>query len=598
MSDPVSKRLAAFRKEMGKRNIDLYILFSSDFHGSEYIGDYFKTREYLTGFTGSAGTAVILQKEAYLWTDGRYFIQAEKQLAGSGVILQRMGEEGVPEIEEFVRKRLKRGGCIGFDGRIVSAKTGEAYQKIALEKDGRIFMEEDLPGKIWRKRPKLPENGFFILEEKYAGESVKDKLSGVRAKLKEAKADAHILASLYDIAWLLNIRGSDIPHVPVMLSYLVITMRECIWFLKEDMIKEGQRIYLEENGIQTRPYDEIYSYASSLRSETVLYDDRTVNYKIASNLPEKTQKAIRPNPTELMKAVKNPTELANTRIAHLKDGAAFTKFMRWLKMGIQKKEITELSASAYLLEKRKEQEHFLDESFDMICAYGEHGAMMHYAATEETNAVLKPEGFLLVDSGGHYLEGTTDITRTIALGPVTEEMRRHFTAVVRANFRLASVKFLHGCRGANLDILAREPLWSMGIDYKCGTGHGVGHLLNVHEGPNAIRYKLQPDLLDQAVLEEGMITTDEPGVYIEGAYGIRIENELLCKKAEKNEYGQFMCFETITCAPVDLDAVDAEAMTEKERDILNAYHRKVYDALSPYMTEEERDWLKEYTRAI
>ena len=509
-----------------------------------------------------------------------------------------MGEEGVPTVEDFVREHLKQGGCIGFDGRMVSAKTGEAYQKIAEEKEGRLLIEEDLAGNIWKDRPELSKEPFFLLEEKYTGLGVEAKQNLVRDKLKEEGADAHILTSLYDIAWLFNIRGNDIPHVPVVLSYLVITMEECIWFLQEDVIKEEQKSYLKEHHIQTRSYEEIYSYAASMRADAVLYDDRTVNYRIAAVLPEKVHKVIKDNPTELLKAVKNPVEIANTRKAHIKDGAAFTKFMYWLKTGIQQEEITELSAAEYLLEKRMEQEHFLDVSFDTICAYGEHAAMMHYAATEETNVRLKPEGFLLVDSGGHYLEGTTDITRTIALGPVTKEMRQHYTAVVRANFNLASAKFLHGCRGANLDILAREPLWSLGIDYKCGTGHGVGHILNVHEGPNAFRYKLQPDLKDNAVLEEGMITTDEPGVYIEGAYGIRIENELVCKKAEKNEYGQFMCFETITWAPVDLDAFDPEAMNEKEREVLNTYHRKVYDMISPYLTEKERDWLKEYTRAI
>ena len=598
MANPVTERLLAFQKEMSLRGIDLYILFASDFHGSEYIGDYFKTREYLTGFTGSAGTAVILRQEAYLWTDGRYFIQAKNQLAGSGIQLQRMGEEGVPTVEDFVREHLKQGGCIGFDGRMVSAKTGEAYQKIAEEKEGRLLIEEDLAGNIWKDRPELSKEPFFLLEEKYTGLGVEAKQNLVRDKLKEEGADAHILTSLYDIAWLFNIRGNDIPHVPVVLSYLVITMEECIWFLQEDVIKEEQKSYLKEHHIQTRSYEEIYSYAASMRADAVLYDDRTVNYRIAAVLPEKVHKVIKDNPTELLKAVKNPVEIANTRKAHIKDGAAFTKFMYWLKTGIQQEEITELSAAEYLLEKRMEQEHFLDVSFDTICAYGEHAAMMHYAATEETNVRLKPEGFLLVDSGGHYLEGTTDITRTIALGPVTKEMRQHYTAVVRANFNLASAKFLHGCRGAKMDMLAREPLWSRGIDYKCGTGHGVGHILNVHEGPNAFRYKLQPDLKDNAVLEEGMITTDEPGVYIEGAYGIRIENELVCKKAEKNEYGQFMCFETITWAPVDLDAFDPEAMNEKEREVLNTYHRKVYDMISPYLTEKERDWLKEYTRAI
>ena len=336
MTNPAEERLLAFRKEMDKRSIDLYLVFSSDFHGSEYIGDYFKTREYVTGFTGSAGTAVILQDEAYLWTDGRYFIQAKHQLAGSGIMLQRTGEEGVPSVEDFVKEHLKQGGCIGFDGRVVSAKTGEAYRKIAEEKGGRLFIEEDLAGIIWKERPKLSKEPFFLLEETYAGESVEVKLGKVREKLKEEGADAHILTSLYDIAWLFNIRGNDIPHVPVVLSYLVITMEECIWFLQEDVIREEQKRYLKEHSIQTRPYEEIYSYAASLQADTVLYDDCTVNYRIAAALPQKVHTVIKDNPTELLKAVKNPVEIANTKKAHIKDGVAFTKFMYWLKTRIQK----------------------------------------------------------------------------------------------------------------------------------------------------------------------------------------------------------------------------------------------------------------------
>jgi len=378
----------------------------------------------------------------------------------------------------------------------------------------------------------------------------------------------------------------------------VITEQECIWFVREQSITEAQRAYLEENHVSTMPYGEIYSYVSSMRSKAVLYDEKSVNFRILKSLADSVKKIKRENPSGLLKAVKNPVEIENTIAAHIKDGVAFTKFMFWLKTNIGKIPMTEISASDYLEKQRRAQENFLDLSFDTICAYGANAAMMHYAATPESNARLEPEGFLLVDSGGHYLEGTTDITRTIALGLVSEEMRKHFTAVLRANLNLSAAKFLYGCSGLNLDILAREPLWEMGIDYKCGTGHGVGHILNVHEGPNSFRWKQREDGEDLAVLEEGMVTTDEPGVYIEGAYGIRIENELVCRRAEKNEYGQFMCFETITYAPVDLDAVDADGMTGRERELLNRYHKKVYETLSPYLDEEENDWLKEYTRAI
>ncbi len=597
MKHKAVERIAALRAQMAERGIDLYVIPTSDFHASEYVGEYFKAREYITGFTGSAGTAVITQTTADLWTDGRYFIQAGRQLEGSGITLRRMGEEGVPKIKDFIRETIKTGGCIGFDGRVISAKDGEEYETIAKEKQGTLYTDEDIVGTIWQNRPGMSKEPFFILEEQYSGRSTAWKLADVREKIKEAGAQMHILSSLYDIAWLLNVRGSDIFHVPVVLSYLIITQETCIWFVQEELLTEEQSAYLAEHKITVRPYDSIYDYAAGITAETVLLDEKTVNYRIFRNLPESVKKRKKENPSERLKAVKNPTEIANTITAHIKDGVAFTKFMYWLKTHIGTEPITELSAAEYLKERREEQEHFLDLSFETICAYGENAAMMHYAATPEQSAALKPEGFLLVDSGGHYLEGTTDITRTIALGPITDEMRRNFTAVLRSNLNLAAAKFLHGCRGANLDILAREPLWSLGLDYRCGTGHGVGHILNVHEGPNAFRWK-QSRLEDTAVLEEGMITTDEPGVYIEGAYGIRIENELLCRGAERNEYGQFLCFETITYAPIDLDAVDPKDMTNREKTLLNDYHKNVYETLSPYMTDAQNRWLKEYTRAI
>lgn len=598
MRNQAAERLKRLRAEMERRGVDLYVIPTADFHGSEYVGEHFKAREYVTGFTGSAGTAVISKEEAGLWTDGRYFIQAEGQLAGSGVTLYKMEEEGVPSVKEFLKEKLKPGGCLGFDGRTVSAKAGEEYEKIAKEKHAGLMTGEDLAGLIWEERPPLPKEPFFILEEAYSGQSTKEKLSNVREKMKEAGADAHILSSLYDIAWLLNVRGGDISHVPVVLSFLVLTEQECVWFVQEEIITEEQRRYLEENRISTMPYEEIYPYVSALQAKAVLYEEKSVNFRIVKSLPKQVKQIKKSNPSGMFKAVKNPVEIQNTIAAHVKDGVAFTKFMYWLKTNIGKAPVTELSASDYLEEQRRVQEHFLDLSFDTICAYGANAAMMHYAATPESNAVLQPEGFLLVDSGGHYLEGTTDITRTMALGPVSDEMRRHFTAVLRANLNLAAAKFLSGCCGRNLDILAREPLWEMGLDYKCGTGHGVGHILNVHEGPNSFRWKRRGDEDDNAELKEGMITTDEPGVYIEGAYGVRIENELVCRKAEKNEYGQFLCFETITYAPIDLDAVDGEQMTGRERELLNQYHRKVYETLSPYLNGTERDWLKEYTRAI
>lgn len=595
----IPERLTALREEMKRRSIDIYVVPTADFHESEYVGEHFKARKFITGFTGSAGTAVITLKEAGLWTDGRYFVQAEKQLEGSTVTLYRMAEEGVPAVEEFVKDKLPQGGCIGFDGRTVNGAWGEKFAAIAEEKGGSLSVGEDLINLIWTDRPELSKAPLFILEEKYSGKSTAEKIKDVRAKMAEEGADVHILTSLCDIAWLLNIRGGDIQSVPVVLSYLVLTRDQCIWFLQEEVVDDTIRAYLKENHIETRPYDDIYTYVPTiLESTVVLMNKSSVNYRICSELNKNIQVINKPNPTELMKAVKNPVEVDNTRLAHVKDGVAVTKFMYWLKTNIGKIPMTEISASDYLEARRREQENFIDLSFTTISAYGANAAMMHYSATPESNTELKPEGFLLVDSGGHYYEGTTDITRTFVLGTISDEMKQHFTAVCRSNMKLANAKFLYGACGLNLDILARGPLWDMGIDYKCGTGHGVGYILNVHEGPNGFRWKIVPERHDSGVLEEGMITTDEPGVYMEGKYGIRTENELVCRKAEKNEYGQFMEFENITYAPIDLDGIDPEQMSPREKQMLNDYHKKVYEVLSPYMTEEENEWLKKYTRAI
>ena len=594
----IQKRLEALRSEMKKRGITVYVVPTSDFHQSEYVGEYFKARKYMTGFTGSAGTAVITMKEAGLWTDGRYFIQAAAQLEGSGVTLFRMGEEGVPKVEEYVEEQLEKGGCIGFDGRVMDAKAGKKYAEIAEKKEGSLYVTEDLVDIIWTERPSLPAHKVWILEQEYAGLSTEEKLSQVREQMKQEGADVHILASLYDIAWLLNLRGDDIDHVPVFLSFVAVEEKKTTLFINQEILDDKVKKYLKDNQIQVEDYEKIYAYAENLKDNKVLMSLEEVNYRIAENVQKHSQIVDAPNPSLLLKSIKNETELENTRIAHLKDAVAVTKFMYWLKTNIGKKEITEISASDYLEDLRKEQEHFLDVSFDTICAYGANAAMMHYSASEESNAVLKPEGFLLVDSGGHYLEGTTDITRTFALGELSHEQKKHFTAVCRSNLNLANAKFLYGCSGINLDILARGPLWDMGIDYRCGTGHGVGHILNVHEGPNGFRWKIVQERNDSGKLEAGMITTDEPGVYLEGAYGIRLENELICVKDEKNEYGQFMKFENITYVPMDLDAILPEEMTFREKQELNEYHQMVYEKISPYLNEEERIWLKEYTRAI
>ncbi|HBN56256.1 MAG TPA: peptidase M24 [Lachnospiraceae bacterium] len=594
----IKERLRRLRECMKKAGVTVYVIPSSDCHESEYVCAHFRAREYMTGFSGSAGTAVITEEEAGLWTDGRYFVQAQMELAGTSVRLFKMEEPGVPDVETYVKEHLKAGGKLGFDGRTMSAFKAEKLKAAAEEKGAALLVTENLVGAVWDDRPQLPKSRAFILEEQWSGESTGNKLERVRKQMAEQGADIHVLASLCDIAWILNIRGRDIPHVPVVLSFLSVTKDTCTWYVDGSALSDRVQRHLKENGIKVKGYEEIYTDLRGVKDgQKVWLDKKSVNYRLLYAVPEKARILNQSNPSELMKAVKNPTEIQNLKAAHLKESLAFTRFMYWLKSNVHKEEITEISAAAYLDHLREEQGNYLEQSFAPICAYGSHGAIVHYSATEESNTRILPEGFLLVDAGGHYREGTTDTTRTFALGALTEEQKRMYTAVCRGNLKLASARFLYGCTGYNLDILCREPLWQLGMDYKHGTGHGVGHLLNVHEGPNAFRWKLK-DGGTPAALEPGMVTTDEPGIYIKDRYGIRLENELLCVKQEENKYGQFLGFEVLTLVPFDLDAILPQEMTQAEREYLNRYHQTVYDALAPHLNEEERAWLKDYTRKI
>ena len=595
----IKQRIENIRDLMKEKNIYTYIVPSSDYHQSEYVGDYFKSREFMSGFTGSSGTLIISMDEAGLWTDGRYFIQAENELKDSGIKLFKMGEEGVPTIEEYLLEKLPKNSTLGFDGRVMSVKEGQSLANKLAFKGINIEYKYDLVNDIWEDRCSLPTEKAFLLGTEYSGESFSDKLSRIRAVMKEKKATTHILASLDDIAWLFNIRGRDVKSNPVVLSYAVITIDSVYLFIDKNKIGKDIRAELSKENVQIKGYEEVYEFIKNIdENEVVLIDTSKVNYAIYNNIPSNVQKIEERNPSILFKSIKNEIELKNIRNSHIKDGVAFTKFMYWLKNNIGKIEITEISATQKLEAFRREQDKFIEPSFSTIAAYKDHAAMMHYSATEESNYKLEPRDLFLVDSGGQYFDGTTDITRTIALGPIPENVRKDFTNVVRGMIRLSKAKFLYGCRGYNLDILARGPLWEEGIDYKCGTGHGIGFVLNVHEGPNGFRWKVREDIDDTCILEEGMVTTNEPGVYVENSHGIRIENEIVVRKAEKNEYGQFMDFEVITFAPIDLDAIDESLILKDEKVYLNNYHKQVYDKISPYLNEEEKQWLKTYTREI
>ena len=582
---------------MEQQNIDCYIIPTDDYHHSEYVGDYFKFREYMTGFSGSAGTAVFTREKAGLWTDGRYFIQAEAQLKGSGITLYKSGEPEVPTIEEFLKKELEEGAVLGFDGRTVSYAQGEKYRQIAEGEGASIEFRLDLAPDTWTGRPEMSTEPAFLLEDEYSGENIESKLKRIREKMKENGCNAHILSSLDDIAWLFNIRGNDIAYCPLVLSYAIVYNNSVELFANSQKFSEEIVNLFAENQIQIYPYEDIYRVVSEMTSEDkVLLDSKIMNYRLYQAISKDTVIVDKQNPEILMKSVKNEIQAENLRKAHLKDAVAHTKFMYWLKKNIGRVEITELSASARLEGLRAEQEHFLGPSFGPISAYGEHGAIVHYSADEKSNVPLKEGKLFMTDTGGHYLEGSTDITRTVALGEVGNIEKEHFTLVARAMLRLANTVFLYGCSGANLDCISREVFWKEGLNFNHGTGHGVGYLLNIHEGP--INFRWKEGERPAPALEENMVITDEPGIYIEGSHGIRLENELLVRKTVKNEYGQFMNFEILTYVPIDLDAILPEKMSTEEKEMLNHYHKQVYEKVSPYLSEEERIWLKEYTRAV
>ncbi|HBG0290758.1 aminopeptidase P family protein [Clostridioides difficile] len=595
----IKDRLSGLRKFMEEKNIDAYMIPSSDNHQSEYVGDYFKSREFISGFNGSAGTVIVTKDEAGLWTDGRYFIQAESQLEGSTIKLFKMGQEGCPATNEYLYKNIPEGGTLGFDGRVISAREGATLAEKLSKKGIKIEYQYDLIDSIWPDRPALSDSKAFLLDVKYCGESFSSKLARLREKMSEKGTSTHVITTLDDIAWLFNIRGGDVKYNPVVLSYAVITLKEVYLFVDESKLNEEILDELAKENVQIKPYNDVYEFVKNIdKTEKVLLDGTKLSYTIYNNIPCEVEKVDEFNPVMFFKAQKNEVELENIRNSHVKDGVAFTKFMYWLKKNVGKMEITEISATQKLEDLRREQEGFFEPSFNTIAAYKEHAAMMHYSATPESNYKLEAEGLFLVDSGGQYYDGTTDITRTTVLGPISDELKLHFTSVARGMINLSKAKFLHGCRGYNLDILSRSCMWNMGIDYQCGTGHGIGFVLNVHEAPNGFRWRVVPERFDSAVLEEGMVTTNEPGIYIEGSHGIRTENEIVVRKAEKNFYGQFMEFEVVTLAPIDLDGIVPELMNKDEKDYLNWYHKLVYDKISPFLTDEEREWLKVYTRAI
>lgn len=592
------QRIAELRKLMKEAGIDYYIVPTADYHNSEYVSDYFKMREFLSGFTGSAGTLVVSGKEAGLWTDGRYFVQAESELGGSGIVLYKMQEENVPTIKEYLEKNVSEGQTVGFDGRVVDAFFGKELEEAFAGKNVTLAYDKDIAAQLWQDRPAMPVSRVWIVSGENCGMSVSEKLAKVREKMAEEKAAHLLLSKLDDIMWLYNIRANDVECNPVALSYTFLSKEKAVLFIQPGALTEEVRVYLKENNVVCEDYDTITEYLKNCEiAGKVWCSGADISYMLYKLVQGRAELVDQSNPTELMKAVKNPVELRQIRECYLRDSVALTKFLFWMKENAGKVPMDELGVAAKLDGMRAGIPGFLELSFPTISAYKSNAAMAHYSATKEHFSRIEADGFYLVDSGGQYEGGTTDVTRTIALGAITDEMKLHFTKVACAMLRMADARFLYGCTGRNLDIIAREPLWECGLDYKHGTGHGIGYILNVHEGPHSLRWQYRPEV-PETKLEEGMIVSDEPGMYVQDSHGIRTENIVEVVKEDKNEYGQFMGFRHLTYVPIDLDAIDTQYMEPSDIRKLNAYHESVCQKLAPYFEGEALEMLKKATRAV
>lgn len=588
----IFERVNALRTLMEEKKIHAYIITSSDPHMSEYVPEYWTARQWISGFTGSAGTVVITRDKAGLWTDSRYFLQAEKELEGSGINLFKMGVPGVPSQYQWLLSELTCEANIGFDGTCFSiAQTKELKDKLG-DLSIHISEEEDLINEIWTDRPELPKHKIFEHPVEFAGKSRKEKLAIIRKEMHKLDAKHHFVGSLDDIAWIFNLRGQDVDFNPVAIAYALINEDSCTLYLDESKLDDDLIQSLNEDGIQTADYKIICDDLEELPgSENVLLDNNRSNLRIYRSISANIIE--RENPSQLLKSQKNAIEIKGMKAAMVQDGLALTQFFCWLEENLGKSVITEFTLIDKLREFRSQQKHFMGESFGSIVGYKAHGASPHYSTTAETDCEIKAEGILLIDSGGQYMNGTTDITRTTALGELNQEEKMDFTLVLKGMIQMTLAVFPKGTRGCNIDILARQALWMHGKNYGHGTGHGVGCFLNVHEGPQSIRQELK----EQAILP-GMISSNEPGFYKEGAYGIRHENLILCKEKLTTEYGEFLEFDTLTLFPFDTKALDLNLLNDTEKSWLNHYHQKVYDSLAPHLDEKHKAWLKNKTQPV
>ena len=590
----INQRLESLREVMRREHLSAFIFPSTDAHQSEYVADHWQGRTWISGFNGSAGTAVVTMKSAALWTDSRYFLAAEEQLKGTEFQLMKLKIEGTPTISEWLAQELQGENAeVGLDGMVNSYH--ETMGLIAdLRKSGGITVRTNFDplGLIWTDRPAIPANPVEIQPMEFAGESVASKISRIRTALRQRHADGMLISALDDIAWTLNLRGTDVHCVPVFVSYLLISSQQVSLYVDSAKINDEVKAYLTENGISLYPYNKVAEGLERYSEYNILLDGDETSYFLWKTV--KCQEIIAGNsPVPAMKAQKNDREIAGFRQAMLRDGVAMVKFLRWLKPAVEAGGQTEISIDRKLTSLRAEQHLFRDISFDTIAGYQAHGAIVHYEATPETDVALKPEGLILIDSGAQYQDGTTDITRTIALGPVTEEMKHVYTLVLKGHIQLELAKFPDGASGTQLDALARECMWREGYNYLHGTGHGVGSYLSVHEGPHQIRMEWKP-----TPLRAGMTVTDEPGLYLSGKFGGRIENTLLIKGYQTTEFGKFLQMESLTLCPIDLTPVDFSMLQPEEIEWLDTYHRDVFEKLSPYLEGEDMEWLREATRPV
>lgn len=589
----IKQRIEQLRQAMKNAGVSACIVPGTDPHASEYIADYWKEREWISGFDGSAGTVAFTLEKGGLWTDSRYFLQGQEQIDDSGIDLMKQGLPETPEMIAWICSELKAGERVGVNAQMFSVNAFAAM-KNEFTANGIQLISIDLIAEVWTDRPALPLKPFYVFDTKYSGQSAADKLTALRAELSKSNADFMVLSALDDIAWLYNIRGNDVAYNPVVIAYSLVSINNATLFIDTEKLTAETKQYLDSQGVITAPYLDIYTALNAIpHGKSVLIDGAKLNQSLNEAIPLNTPRRNLMSPVFKLKSIKNETEVAGIRWAMVKDGVALTRFFRWLETNLNSGKLTEMSIAEKLYEFRKMQENFVGESFGTIAGYKGHGAIVHYRATESSDATLKPEGVLLLDSGGQYLDGTTDITRTIALGEATRQQKSDFTLVLKGHIALSKAIFPAGTRGSQLDILARKALWDMGLNYGHGTGHGVGHFLNVHEGPQSIRMDENP-----AVLQPGMIISNEPGMYRTGDYGIRTENLIHVVPAVNTEFGNFLEFETLTLFPIDRNLMEIMLINEEEGEWIDDYHRKVFESLAPHLTIEEQDWLKEKCNPI